>query len=80
MFLMAEEQKMNNIERTMNILHFKEADRMPAVHFGYWRELLQEWADQGHISRELAARVRDGNDADRELDRIIGWDFNWYKP
>ena len=70
---------MNNIERTMNILHFKEADRMPAVHFGYWSELLQEWADQGHISRELANAVRDGNDADRELDRIIGWDFNWYK-
>ena len=68
---------MNNIERTMNILHFKEADRMPAVHFGYWRELLHEWADQGHISRELAAKVRDNNDADHELDSIIGWDFNW---
>ena len=70
---------MNNIERAMNILHFKEADRMPAVHFGYWGELLLEWADQGHISRELAKAVRDGNDADRELDAIIGWDFNWYK-
>jgi uroporphyrinogen decarboxylase len=73
------EYDMNNIERTMNILHFKEADRMPAVHFGYWSELLQEWADQGHISRELANAVRDGNDADRELDRILGWDFNWNK-
>ncbi|MBO5326668.1 MAG: hypothetical protein J6A84_00930 [Clostridia bacterium] len=68
---------MNNIERAMNILHFKEVDRMPAVHFGYWRELLQEWADQGHISRELANAVDDNNAADHELDGILGWDFNW---
>lgn len=68
---------MNNRERTMNILHYREADRMPAVHFGYWRELLQEWADQGHISRPIANEARDGNAPDRELDKIIGWDFNW---
>ena len=68
---------MNNRERAMNILHFKPADRMPAVHFGYWRELLYEWADQGLISRQLAKDWHDGNEADHELDRIIGWDFNW---
>ena len=45
----------------------------PAVHFGYWSELLQEWAEQGKISKDLAGSVGDGNDADRELDRIIGW-------
>ena len=64
---------MNNRERAMNILHFRPADRMPAVHFGYWRELLYEWADQGKISRGLARDWHDGNAADRELDRIIGW-------
>ena len=68
---------MNNRERAMNILHFQSADRMPAVHFGYWKELLREWAEQGKISRELAEAQRDSNEADRELDRIIGWDFNW---
>lgn len=68
---------MNNRERTLRILHFQSADRLPAVHFGYWRDLLLEWAEQGHISRELAMNVRDANDADRELNRIIGWDFNW---
>ena len=68
---------MTNRERALNILHFKEVDRLPAVHFGYWKELLTEWAEQGKISRDLAARVRDGNDADRELNEIIGWDFNW---
>ena len=68
---------MNTRERTLNILRFKPADRLPAVHFGYWRELLLEWAEQGHISKELAMSVRDANEADRELDKLIGWDFDW---
>ena len=69
---------MTNLERTMNILHFKAADRLPAVHFGYWKELLLEWAEQGHISYELATAWRDSSNVDKELDKIIGWDFNWY--
>ncbi len=66
-----------NRERAMNILHYRPADRMPAVHFGYWGELLTEWADQGKIPRELAENNWDGSEKDRELDRLIGWDFNW---
>ena len=69
---------MTNRERAMNILHFKDVDRLPAVHFGYWRELLYEWAEQGHIPLEIAKSWGDSNDVDRELDAIIGWDFNWY--
>lgn len=69
---------MNNRERALNILHYKDVDRMPAVHFGYWKELLIEWAEQGKISSDIAHSVSDGNEADRELDKIIGWDFNWY--
>jgi uroporphyrinogen decarboxylase len=69
---------MNNRERAMNILHYKKADRMPAVHFGYWDELLVEWAEQGHIPKELSFQVYDGSEKDRELDKLIGWDFNWF--
>ncbi len=68
---------MTNRERAMNLLHYQPVDRLPAVHFGYWGELLHEWANQGHISRELARHWGDGNEADREIDRLIGWDFNW---
>ena len=68
---------MTNRERAMNILHFRDADRLPAVHFGYWRDLLYEWAAQGKISREIAVGWRDANEYDRELDKIIGWDFDW---
>lgn len=69
---------MTNRERAMNLLHFKPADRLPAVHFGYWPELLAEWAGMGYIPEELARKWRDGNAADQEIDKIIGWDFNWY--
>ncbi|MBR6935652.1 MAG: hypothetical protein IKH41_09215 [Clostridia bacterium] len=70
---------MTNRERALNILHFKPVDRMPAVHFGYWPELLTEWAEQGKIPKELAEGNYDGSEKERELDRIIGWDFNWYR-
>ena len=70
---------MTNRERAYNLLHYKEVDRMPAVHFGYWNELLDEWAQQGHISQELAKSWGDGNDADKELNKILGWDFNWFR-
>ena len=61
----------------MNILHYRDADRFPAVHFGYWRELLFEWAEQGKIPKEIAEKQGDGNAYDRQLDEIIGWDFCW---
>lgn len=70
---------MNNRERTYNLLHYKSVDRLPAVHFGYWEELLVEWAKQGHIDMDLALAWHDGNDADVELDKLIGWDYNWNK-
>ena len=70
---------MTTRERCMNILHYKNVDRMPALHFGYWPELLGEWAEQGHISKELAvAARRDGSEGDRELDKLVGWDCNWF--
>lgn len=70
---------MTNRERAMNILHFQPADRFPAVHFGYWSELLDEWAAQGKIPKELAENNYDGSETERELDRLIGWDFNWFR-
>ena len=70
---------MTTRERCLNILHYKDVDRMPAVHFGYWKELLDEWAEQGHMSREMAnGACADGGEIQRQLDKIIGWDCNWF--
>ena len=68
---------MNTRERCMNVLHYKDIDRLPAVHFGYWNELLLEWAEQGKIPMEIAQKWGDGNAYDRQLDEIIGWDCGW---
>ena len=68
---------MTNRERTMAILHYQKADRLPAVHFGYWPELVVEWAEQGKIPKEYANCWYDGGEIDQALDRLIGWDFNW---
>ncbi len=40
---------MTNRERALNILRYKPVDRMPAVHFGYWPELLVEWAELSNV-------------------------------
>jgi len=69
---------MTNRERAMNILHYKPADRLPAVHFGYWRELLEEWENQKKIPQGISKVWGDGNEADKELEKLIGWDFNWF--
>ncbi|MBQ7922531.1 MAG: hypothetical protein IJ325_08140 [Clostridia bacterium] len=69
---------MTNRERALNILHYKPADRLPAVHFGYWGELLHEWIDQGKIPKDILEGYYDGSGADRRLDELIGWDFNWF--
>ena len=72
------EEIMTNRERANKILHYKKVDRMPSVHFGYWEELLDEWIEQGHIPADIRVGYADGNEKDKELDKIIGWDFNWY--
>jgi uroporphyrinogen decarboxylase len=69
---------MTNRERAMAILHYQSADRLPAVHFGYWPDLVTEWAEAGKIPKDFAGRWYDGGEIDRELDKLIGWDFNWY--
>jgi len=68
---------MTNRERALKLLHFEKPDRMPAVHFGYWRELLEEWEAAKLIPSGLAEAWGDGKEADKELDRILGWDFGW---
>ncbi len=68
---------MTHRERVKAILHYQDYDKMPVVHFGYWTETLQKWADEGHISRELAHAWTDGNEADKEIAARLGFDFNW---
>jgi uroporphyrinogen decarboxylase len=62
----------------MAILHYRDYDRMPVVHFGYWPETLLKWAREGHITQEEARRWVDGNSVDARIGEKLGFDFGWY--
>ena len=68
---------MNHRERALAVLNYEPYDRMPIVHFGYWDETLDKWAAEGHISKTDAALWRDGNDIDRKIGAVLGFDFDW---
>ncbi len=68
---------MNDREQTMAVLHYQDYDRLPIVHFGFWRETLQKWADEGHVSAEEAAGWGDNNPTDAVISDKLGFDFNW---
>jgi hypothetical protein len=68
---------MNNRTRAMAVLNYEPYDRLPIVHFGYWRELLARWALEGHISNDESEGWEDGNLIDQALGRRLGFDFNW---
>ncbi len=68
---------MNHRERALAVLNYQPYDRLPIVHFGYWNETLDKWAEEGHITKRDAALWRDGNDIDRKIGDILGFDFDW---
>ena len=55
---------MTNRERAMAVLNYEDYDRLPIAQFGFWRtpdSVLYKWADEGHITPELAENWVDGN-------------------
>jgi len=69
---------MTNRERAMAVLNYGNYDRLPVVHFGFWNETLDKWANEGLITREEADGWKDGNPIDVELGTRLGFDLNWY--
>jgi hypothetical protein len=68
---------MNNRERAWAVLHYEPYDRLPLIHFGYWHETLEKWADEGHITAEQAESWTDGNPTDADIAAELGFDLNW---
>ncbi|MCK5737481.1 MAG: hypothetical protein KAH21_13435 [Spirochaetaceae bacterium] len=64
-------------EDVQAILHYEEYQAMPVVHFGFWKETLEKWADEGHISKNEAESWSDCSDADVSIGGKLGFDFNW---
>ncbi len=71
---------MTNRERALAVLHYQPYDRLPLVHFGFWKSpdgTLAKWAAEGHITAEEARDWGDGNAVDRAIAGRLGFDFNW---
>jgi uroporphyrinogen decarboxylase len=72
---------MNLRENTLAVLNYEPYDRLPVVHFGFWRETLEKWAAEGHIPPEYAKEWKDWdgeNAVDQDMARRLGFDFNWH--
>ena len=68
---------MNNRQRVNAILRYEDYDRMPVVRFGFWKETLDKWVEQGHVTREQADGWACGNTYDVQIGEKLGFDFNW---
>jgi len=69
---------MTTRERVLAVLRYQPYDRLPVLHFGYWGELLQKWAEEGHITQQEANSWGDGNATDYALNSRLGFDANYY--
>jgi len=69
----------NNRERALAVLNYEKYDRLPVVHFGFWRETLIKWHEEGHLTKEEALEWKDGNEIDKVISEKLGFDFNWYR-
>ena len=69
---------MTNKERALAVLNYKNYDKLPIVHFGYWHETLIKWANEGHIDTEDAENWADGTPVCKKISEKLGFDFAWY--
>ena len=68
---------MNHRERTLAVLNYEPYDRLPVVHFGFWRETLNRWVEEGHIPPAPYESRTDGMPGEKEVAERLGFDFNW---
>ena len=69
-----------NRERLNAIFHYENYDRMPIVHFGFWRDTLWKWVKEGHLTSEevqrhidLQSYKFDGNVGEDAIARKLGF-------
>jgi uroporphyrinogen decarboxylase len=73
-----------NRERLNAILHYKNYDRIPIMHFGFWQETLEKWVEEGHLAQEEIASIlnrgnnsMDGSEAELKIAQKLGFDDNF---
>lgn len=62
---------MTNKERLLAALNCQPYDRMPVVHFGFWKETVQKWLAEGRIEKTDNSAAVAGK---------LGFDCGWGEP
>jgi uroporphyrinogen decarboxylase len=64
------------------ILHYKDFDHVPVMHFGFWVETLEKWVTEGHLTRDevddliIKGNMADGNEYESAIAHKLGFDDN----
>lgn len=51
------------------MLHYRNFDKVPVMHFRFWKETLEKWLDEGKITQEECNQSACG--------KKLGFDFGW---
>jgi len=68
---------MNNAQRALAVLNYQPYDRMPVVHFGYWKETLEKWVREGHLPKDENGKFN-AKQAWATAGSKLGFDFEWF--
>ncbi len=68
---------MTDRENALAILNYGTYDRVPIVHFGFWPETVQKWAQEGRIEQAIAEGYHYQSDREDAVARALGFDFGW---
>lgn len=72
---------MNARERFKAILNYESYDRLPIIHFGFWHKTLENWYNEGHLTKEEAFNWYENNiPVDDLINRKLGFDSIWGVP
>jgi uroporphyrinogen decarboxylase len=69
---------MTHRDRALAVLRYQPFDRLPVVHFGFWRETLTKWQAEGHLAEDDLRDYADGSPSEHAIERKLGFDFNWF--
>ena len=61
----------------MAVLHYRDCDRLPLVYFTFWKETIDKWAAEGHLTREEAGNWDHWSPGDVAVAKKLGFDFCW---
>jgi uroporphyrinogen decarboxylase len=70
------DKQMTNRERFLAVLGYKDYDRMPVIHFGFWDETREKWRREGHLTDDEAKN-------NMAVGAKLGFDFGihtWFSP